>query len=73
MSHSVQFVRVATMATGFEADRARDLLEREGIPVLTKGPQVGIFGAGFQGTVLGGVEIHVPSPELDRAKALLDG
>lgn len=71
MSQDVRFVLLTTCASGFEADQARVLLEDEGIPVLIKGPQVGIFGAGFQGALQGGVELHVPSPELARARSLL--
>jgi len=71
MTHDVRFVSLATYSNGFDADLARETLEAEGIPVLVKGPQVGIFGAGFQGTVQGGVELQVPSPELERAQALL--
>lgn len=71
MSTDVRFVPLATYPNGFEADQAREVLEADGIPVLLKGPQVGIFGAGFQGALQGGVELHVPSPELSRAKSLL--
>jgi hypothetical protein len=31
-----------------------------------------MFGAGFQGSFVGGAELFVPSPELDRARALLE-
>ena len=72
MSHEARFVPLATFANGLDADLARETLEAEGIPVLVKGPQVGMFGGAFQGTVLGGVELHVPSPELERARALLE-
>lgn len=72
MTTEARFVPLATFANGFDADIARALLEEEGIPVLVKGPNVGMFGLGFQGATVGGVELLVPSPELDRAKALLD-
>lgn len=72
MTHDVRWASVATFATGFEADLARATLESEGLLVLIRGPQVGLFGAGFQGTVGGGVELLVPSPELERARHLLD-
>jgi hypothetical protein len=72
MTRNVHWASLASFATGFDADQARALLESEGIPVLLKGPQVGLFGAGFQGVVGGGVELMVPSPELARARALLD-
>jgi hypothetical protein len=72
MTDEPRFVPLATFANGFEADLARERLEAEGIPVLLKGPQVGMFGAGFQGSFMGGAELFVPSPELERARALLD-
>lgn len=65
------WAHLATFGSGLEADAARTLLEEEEIPVLVKGPQVGIFGGGFQGTVPGGVELLVPSPELERARELI--
>lgn len=71
MTQDVRWATLATFATGFEADLARAALEAEGILVMVKGPQVGLFGAGFQGTVGAGVELLVPSPELARARLLL--
>ena len=71
MTGHAHWVLLATFATGFEADRARALLESVDIPVMVKGNQVGIVGGGFQGVVAGGVELLVPSPELDRARRLL--
>ena len=73
MNSDVRFVPLATFANGLEADLARERLEAEGIPVLVKGPQVGMFGGAFQGTSVGGVIVLVPSPELERAKEVLDG
>lgn len=67
-----QWVPIGNFNTAFEADMVRQSLEAEGIPVLTKSDAPGIFGAGFQGSVTGGVTLHVPSPEFDRAQALLD-
>ncbi len=71
MMEQAHWEPVATFSTGFEADLARQRLEAEGIVVMTKGPQVGVFGAGFQGAVGGGVELLVPSPEVARARELL--
>ncbi len=68
-----EWVAIATFATGLEADMARQQLDAEGIPVLTKSDAPGIFGAGFQGSVGGGVTLCVPSPEVERAIMLLDG
>jgi len=67
-----QWIVIGNYNTAFEAEMARQALEAEGIPVLTKSDAPGIFGASFQGAVTGGVTLHVPSPEIDRAQAVLD-
>jgi len=67
-----QWMVIGNFNTAFEAEMVRQSLEAEGIPVLTKSDAPGIFGAGFQGVVTGGVTLHVPSPEFERAQALLD-
>jgi len=72
MSIESQWVQLTECATGFEADLLRSALEEAEIPVLMSGPQVGIFGAGFLGAVVSGVQIYVPSPELERARAILE-
>ncbi|MHB1312305.1 MAG: putative signal transducing protein [Gemmatimonadaceae bacterium] len=71
MTGNARWALLATYATGFDAELAKARLEDEDIPVLIKGPQVGVFGAGFQGVMGGGLELFVPSPELDRARELL--
>ena len=73
MSHDdPRFVPLAEFANGFDADVARERLAAEDIPVLVKGMQSGMFGAGFLGSAVGGVTLYVPSPELERARALLN-
>ena len=67
-----QWIVIGNYNTAFEAEMVRQALEAEGIPVLSKSDAPGIFGAGFQGAVTGGVTLHVPSPEIDRAQAVLD-
>ena len=71
MTGRAGWASLASLSSGLEADEARAILEAADIPVLVRGPQVGIFGGGFQGTVPGGVELLVPSPELERSRALL--
>lgn len=72
MTERARFVLLASYGTGFAADLARERLEAEGIPVLLKGPAVGTLGGVFQGPIFGGVQLLVPSPELDRARELLE-
>ena len=71
MTGRTGWASLASFSSGLEADEARAILEAADIPVLVRGPQVGIFGGGFQGTVPGGVELLVPSPELERSRVLL--
>ena len=73
MTDAARWVPLVECASGLEADMLRAALEAEEIPVLVQGTQVGIYGGAFQGPVLGGAVVYVPSPELERARALLDG
>ena len=66
-----QWARLTTVYSGLEADTIRATLEMEGIPVLVRGYQVGMFGSGFQGTLSEGAEILVPDSALDRARELV--
>ncbi len=65
-----QWVRVAVRSTAFEAEQLKLMLEEAGIPVLVRGLQPGIFGPGFQGVMPGGLDVCIPSPELERAREL---
>ena len=71
MASDVRWELLATFASGFEADQARAILEAAEILVMVKGPQMGLFGAGFQGIMGAGVELLVPAPEVERARDLL--
>jgi hypothetical protein len=66
------WVKIATVASGFEADLTRAMLEEQDIPVLIRGKQAGLFGGGFQGAIPGGVDILVPSTAASRARELIE-
>ncbi|HUR91480.1 MAG TPA: hypothetical protein VMY38_02285 [Gemmatimonadaceae bacterium] len=66
------WVQLATFATGFEADLAQQSLTQAEIPCLLRGNQAGMFGAGFQGPVMGGIKLFVPSSAIDSARDVLD-
>lgn len=66
-----EWVAVGTYTNGLEADIVRNLLQEAGIPVFTKGEQPGIFGGGYGGNISGGIVLHVPSPEVERAKIVV--
>jgi hypothetical protein len=71
MAADTEWVRLAEYASGIEADMARATLAEAEVPVVVKGEQVGIFGAGFQGAQPGGITLFVPAGALDRARDLL--
>lgn len=66
-----QWIRLTTVYSGLAADTIRVLLEEEGIPVLVKGYQVGMWGSAFQGSITEGAEVLVPESALDRARELV--
>ena len=66
-----EWIKLATFGSGLEADIARARLEEADIPVQLRGQQTGAFGPSFQGAVPGGLDIYVPSPELEHARELL--
>ena len=72
MSAEPHWVHLINCASGFEADLLRVELDAEHIPALVRGPQAGFLGGGFQGPVPGGVDVFVPSPALERARAILE-
>lgn len=66
-----QWALLTTVYTGLDVDLVRATLETEGIPVLVRGFQVGMFGTGFQGPMNEGAEILVPESALERARELV--
>ncbi|MEN9507463.1 MAG: putative prokaryotic signal transducing protein [Gemmatimonadota bacterium] len=71
MSAMPQWALLHECATVFEAEILRSLLEAAEIPVLVQGQQPGIFGAGFQGPIVGGVQLLVPSTALEEAREIV--
>jgi hypothetical protein len=70
---AAEWTKLATFGSGLEADIARATLEEAKIPVQVRGhQQTGVFGPSFQGSVPGGIDVYVPSPEVSRARELLD-
>jgi hypothetical protein len=57
--------------SGLEVDTVRATLEEEGIPTLVRGFSVGMWGAGYQGSIIDGAEILVPESALERARELV--
>lgn len=72
MPHDRRWIPVAEYGAGYEADLAESILRDAGIPVLVRGPEIGIFGPGFAGPTSRGVTILVPAEMLQQARELLD-
>jgi hypothetical protein len=71
MAISSQWLHVAAFGAGYEADFAETVLRAHDIPVLRRGPEIGIFGPGFAGATARGVELLVPAERLEEAQAAL--
>jgi len=66
-----RWVVLTKVYTGLDADMLKTTLELEGIPVLVKGFQVGMWGSAFQGSLSEGAEVLVPESALERARGFL--
>ena len=67
-----QWIKAREFSTQFEAEMARARLESADIPSTIKSHESGFFGAGFQGVVPSGVELHVPRERLSEVHEILD-
>lgn len=72
MNERIDWVLLVEFASGFEADIARAQLEEAQIPVVSKGPEIGIFGPGFSGATSRGARLYVPEPLAEEARSLLE-
>src|SRR5437773_134974 len=67
------WMKAREYGTRLEAEIARARIESADIPVLIMSHEgTGVFGAGFQGSVPTGVELHVPTERLAEVRAILD-
>jgi hypothetical protein len=66
------WVKAKEYSTRFEAEMGRARLESAHIPTTIKAHEAGLFGAGFQGAIPSGVELHVPRGRLNDARDLLE-
>ena len=66
-----RWAKLATYNTGFEVDLLCIALDAEAIPYLIRGLNRGMYGAGYQGHVVGGVDVLVPEDALNKARSVL--
>lgn len=71
-SERVEWVVLETFAARYLAEIQIQTLEAEGIPVLIKGEEAGIWGGGYAGPTSQGIQLLVPSVALDDARELLE-
>jgi len=67
----VRWVPVASYPARYLAEIPLQTLQAEGIPVMVKGEEPGIWGGGYLGPTSVGIELMVPEPLLDEAAAVL--
>lgn len=67
----VEWAVVATFAHVYEAEIAKAILESSGIPAQVLGEHIGVFGPGWAGMAIRGVQLAVPSTLLEDAHEVL--
>ena len=67
-----EWVKAREFSSRFEAEMARARLESAEIPTTIKTHEAGLFGAGFQGVIPSGVELHVPRERLSEVQTILE-
>jgi hypothetical protein len=70
MSLQLEWVQLASYTNTYEAEFAAATLEENGIPVLVKGLEVGIWGPGHAGPTTTGPSLWVPEDRLEEAREL---
>jgi len=70
MSQS-RWAKLTTYNTGFEVDLLSVALDAAAIPYLIRGHNRGMDGAGYQGLVVGGIDVLVPENALEEARSVL--
>jgi hypothetical protein len=66
-----RWTKLATYNTGFEVDLLCVALDAEAIPYLIRSLNGGMDGAGYQGLVVGGIDVLVPEDLLEEAQSVL--
>lgn len=66
-----RWVTVATFAARYLAEIPIQTLEAQGIPVLMKGEEPGIWGPAFSGPTSHGLELQVPQAAEEDAREIL--
>lgn len=71
-SDKVEWVVLETFGARYLAEIQIQTLEAEGIPVLIKGEEAGIWGGGFPGPTSQGIQLLVPTNAVADARELLE-
>ena len=72
MTEHLSWIKVASYGSAFEAEIAIAKLRSGGVYAITRGHDLaGVFGYSFQGATPWGVDVMVPSDEIDEANDIL--
>ena len=67
----MDFVEVARFASRLEAETVGHALDQYGIPFLVKSENIGFFGPGANGPLLGGASLWVPEEQIETVRNLI--
>ena len=68
----IEWVVLAAYPARYLAELQIQTLEAEGIPVLVRGEEAGIWGPAYMGPTSQGIKVMVPEPALEEARELLE-
>lgn len=68
----IRWVAVASYAARYLAEIPMQTLQGQGIPVLLKGEEPGIWGPAFSGPTSQGIQLLVPEPAEEDAREILE-
>lgn len=71
MEEKSRWIVVMTYGVVYEAEMAKGMLENAGIPAQVLGEHIGVFGPGWSGMSIRGVDLAVPGPLLEDAREVL--
>ena len=63
--------KILSLDSRLEAEAIGNALEQQGIPVLVKSEDLGIFGPGHTGATPQGATLWIPDELVEKAKSLL--
>jgi hypothetical protein len=67
----MEFIEIGRFGSRLEAETVGHALDQYGIPFIVKSENVGVFGPGAEGNLVGGASLWVPDEAADEVRVLI--